>query len=106
MASSAGSRPRLGPMREWQRGRSAVTSAEKTTARGGLPPRTSVDVLPYLTARESDLVEVVPEEMGGVRPPQLGQGLGLDLTDSLAGHPEGLAHLFERTDLAVVHPEA
>ena len=37
---------------------------------------------------------------------QLGQGLGLNLTDPLPRHAEFPANFFQRADLAVVKPEA
>ena len=51
-------------------------------------------------------VEVVAELLAAVGVAQLGQRLGLDLADPLAGDAELLAHLLERAGLAVVEAEA
>src|ERR1700686_3429360 len=51
-------------------------------------------------------VEEVGQATAARRVAHLAQGLGLDLTDALTGHPEAAAPLVERARMAVDEPEA
>src|SRR5580700_11110196 len=50
-------------------------------------------------------VEVVPEDVGPGRVPELGHGVGLDLPDPLPGDPVDLADLTQGLGLPVGQPE-
>src|SRR6266480_4164651 len=57
-----------------------------------------LDVRPYL-------IQVIPQDLGPGRMPELGHGLGLDLPDPLPGHAVDLADLVQRLGLTVGEPE-